>query len=104
MRTPPPPIRVQTAPPRPAPIREPLRRTTHWDGDLDGVSLRTVTARPEHTGPRYNRFVAAPAGTRCCVSKCPWPADHLITFHQTGGTHPYCDDHGWPFKPRREFR
>lgn len=104
MSTAPPPIRVRVPPPAAPPLREPLRRTTSWDGDLDGVALRTVTARPTKTGPRLNRFAPAPPGTPCCLSKCPWPADHLITFHQTGGTAAYCDDHGWPFKPRRAFR
>lgn len=112
MTTPPPPIRVRRDAPaavrRPpaTPTRQPLpRRPATWEDDDDTTTFRTVLSRPQQTYKQgTNLFRPAPAGTPCCVSKCPWPADHLVTFHQTGGTTAYCDDHGWPFKPRRQFQ
>ena len=54
--------------------------------------------------PHTNVFRDAPWGTPCCLAKCPYEARHVVTFHQTGGSAAYCDDHGWPFRPRREIR
>lgn len=75
MRPPPPPPRLKGSRP-PVPLGAP---------------------RPERT----NLVNPAPPGTDCCLSKCWWPATVLITFKQTGGTSAYCDDHGWPHRPRK---
>jgi hypothetical protein len=64
------------------------------------VADRPLMPIIQHT----NIFRDAPYGTRCILGKCPYEARYLIVFHQTGGSWPYCDDHAWPFRPRRSIQ
>ena len=100
MTGPPPAIRVRRgAPPprRPAAARRP-------PGLCIGgrVVQRPVVGAPAI--PYTNVFTPTGPGVPCVVSKCVWDAEHWVTFHQTGGTWPYCGDHSWPYRPRREVR